>query len=465
MNAPLIWILVPLLTSTVLFAFRKQVQLCAYLAGFISLFLAVLALVLPIGQTINIGSFQFSLLSDLPVLGRKLVIASGDRPILFLLFIMGAYWFFTGSMFKIRNIIVPVELGLIGLLVAALAVEPFIYAALIIEIAVIVTILILIDPGQTSRKGILRFLIFQTMGMPFILLAGWFLASGEITPINEVQLTQSSLLLGLGFAFWLGIFPLYTWIPMIAEEVKSLVSGYVFSMLSLPVFLFLLNFLNNYAWLRDFTVIYSAFRWLGAIMIFTGGLWSLFQQNIQKLFGFLVLIANGLLFIALGIKGRMGMQILTATLIPRLLSFALMSLSLTIINKDFSKMSFESLAGLIWKKPFASVGILVSIFTVSGFPLLAGFPIVFHLAILLSDFSIISLILLTIGEVALFMTGLKFLFITVKRFKNMEFTTEKTIERLVIFILILLLLMIGIVPSFFFISISNILAKFTFLFE
>ncbi len=463
MNAPIIWIFIPILISAVLFIFRKRERLCAFLAGFISLFLATLALVLPIGEPIKLGTTQINLPSEFPILGRKFILGPGDGPILFLLYVIGAYWFFSSAFFKVRRIVVPIELGLIGLLVAALAVEPFLYTALIIEIAVIAMIPILINPEQIEQKGLLRYLIFQTLGMPFILLAGWFLASGEITPIGETQLIQSSLLLGLGFAFWLGVFPLYTWIPMMAEEAHPQVSGFVFSFLSLVTFLFLLNFLNNYAWLRDFAVIYPAFRWLGSIMILTGGVWSLFQDNVQKIFGFMVLITNGFLLMALGISGADGMRIFTNSLLPRMLSIALMSFSLMILNEDNSNWSVNSLIGLIREKPFVSAGIIVAVISVSGFPSLASFPEVYQLAKLISDFSPFTSVFLFFGELALFGTGIRLLSIMMQPSSNEDLRKEKSLERFVIISLIVLLLLFGLFPSFFSNFLSNLFVKFTFL--
>ena len=96
---------------------------------------------------------------------------------------------------------------MIALLVAALAVEPFLFSALLIEMAVLVSVPLLSPPGHPVGKGVLRYLIFQTLAMPFILFAGWVFGGVEINPADTQLLVQSVVLMGFGFAFWLAVFP------------------------------------------------------------------------------------------------------------------------------------------------------------------------------------------------------------------------------------------------------------------
>ena len=101
---------------------------------------------------------------------------------------------------------------------AARAVEPFLFGAVRVEIAVLVSIPMLVPPGTRPGRGVLRYLIFQTLALPVILLAGWAFNIVQIYPENQAALARASIFLGLGFAFWLGVFPFYTWIPMLSEE-------------------------------------------------------------------------------------------------------------------------------------------------------------------------------------------------------------------------------------------------------
>jgi hypothetical protein len=82
-------------------------------------------------------------------------------------------------------------------MVASIAVEPFLYAALFIEMAILLAIPMLSSIYHPPGKGIVRFLIYQTLAMPFILLAGWLLAGVEASPGDLGLTVQSAAMLGM----------------------------------------------------------------------------------------------------------------------------------------------------------------------------------------------------------------------------------------------------------------------------
>ncbi len=465
MSAPIVWILIPFLMALLLLGLRNRKILSVIIGTGFCLFLAVLALVTPIGQVVKSGPIQFSLPGELSVLGRVFTLTQQDMPILAFLFTLGAVWFFLSWENKRKSVFIPVGLSIIALLIAALTVKPFIYGALLIEVAVLACILLLSDQRKPVGNGIMRFLVFQTLGMPFLLLAGWFLASGEITPINEIQLTLSVVLLGLGFAFWMGAFPLHTWIPMIAEEVEPRISGFIFSILPLPVMLFLLDFLNSYAWLREFPAIFPAFRWLGAIMVLFGGVWSLFQRNIKRVFGYLVMVLSGLSVLALGVKGAQGIQILTYSFLPRFLSIALFSISINVLLKNKNGMTIEHLRGLVWNAPFSTLGIITAILASAGMPLLAGFPILQGLQAELFKLSYLALTMMIIGLFCLFLTGFKLLTIMFARPPTLTEEKETLHEKITLGLLTILILVVGLLPAVFNSFLSSLAGKFPFLLQ
>ena len=458
MSAPIIWIVFPILFMLFLLALRRRRKAVNTLGIFFSFLLAVMALVIPVNQTAGVGLFPFSLVSDWSVLGRVFSIRQTDLPFISFLYFIVTVWFFLSRDVEHQTLFIPLGLGVVATIIAALAVQPFVYAAMLIEAAVLGCVVMLIDSRYPVGRGTMRFLILQSLGMPFILLAGWFLASGEITPLNPTQLTLSIVLLILGFASWIGLFPLHTWIPMIAEDGNTLAAGFIFSILPLSVIFFLMDFMNSYTWLREYPLLYPVLRWLGSFMVLFAGVWAFFQKDLRQLFGYLIIALNGMALLSIGIKGDSGITLLTYFFLPRFLSIILFASSLLELEKAQIPFNLEEIPGLVGKAPFATLALLISIFSISGLPLLPGFPFVQSLIYDLINLSHLALILYLIGMLMFFLTGLHILTITqAKTTEGIKIKETPKIKSLLSFAMFLLLLA-GIFPGFinsFFLKLAN----------
>ncbi len=374
MSSPLIWIALPGLFAVLLFFLRRRSLLVSVLAGVFCFLLAALAWVLPIASVVKIGSFNFEIASVFTVLGRRFILDDGHRTFLLLLYLVSGFWFFGVRAARTHSLFVPLGLGMLALLVAASAVEPFLYAALLVEIAVLLSIPMLSPPGRPLSQGVLRYLIFQTLAMPFILFAGWSLAAIEANPSNLSLYPQAEVFLGLGFAFWLAVFPFYTWIPLLAEHAHPYIAGFVLTLLSTVILLLTLNFLDAFAWLRTNTLLMQGLRLSGLVMVGTGGVWSAFQRNPARLLGYAVIIENGFSLLALSVGFPTGGQMFARMFLPRMAALALMALALSIWQAQPGFAGFDQLKGMLRRTPLLSTAFLLACFSFAGLPLLGGFP-------------------------------------------------------------------------------------------
>jgi len=235
MNAPITWIISPAVVSIILF-FIKNRKIRGYFYIGISIVFAVLTVFIKIDLIGERRLLSIAVSSNLNILGRNFILLENDKYLIFLVYFFNAAWGFTSIVFNKSARFIPFGLMYTAFLLAAVSVEPFLYSALIIEVAVIMSIPLLVNSRTDRKNGISRYLIFQTLAMPFILLAGWFLAGGEINPVNPEQLVQATLLLGLGFIFWLAIYPFHSWVPMIFDETDPINSGFIFLLLKLVYF-------------------------------------------------------------------------------------------------------------------------------------------------------------------------------------------------------------------------------------
>jgi formate hydrogenlyase subunit 3/multisubunit Na+/H+ antiporter MnhD subunit len=257
-----------------------------------------------------------------------------------------------------------------------LAVRPFLYAALIIEMAVLISVPMLVETGQKPGRGLLRFLIYQTLAVPFILFAGFLLSGVETGPSDLTLIAQAAGFLAIGFAFLLSIFPLYTWVPLLAEESLPYAVGFIMAVFPTFSIIFGLNFVDRYSWLRDSESLYETLRMAGLLMLVSAGVWAAFQRHLGRIFAYAAVAETGISLLAFSLPDRQaGLQILFYLLVPRALAFAVWSLAVSILKSQSPDLKFSSLQGLARQFPVAVTGLVIANLALVGTPLLASFPV------------------------------------------------------------------------------------------
>ena len=373
MNAPTIWIIVPLLIGVLLLFINNQ-RLLSVAGGSITVALALLAQFVPIELAINVASFSLKIESSLTVLGRVLLIQPAEGSLLAVIYGAAALWFFGAEASMRATRIVPFGFMIIALMVASIAVEPFLYAALFIEMAILLAIPMLTSIYHPPGRGIVRFLIYQTLAMPFILLAGWLLSGVEASPGDLALAAQSTAMLGLGFAFLLAVFPLYNWIPLLLEEASPYSVGFLLWVLPTMTIIFGVGFLDRYSWLRSSSQLILALRYVGLLMVVTGGAFAAFQRHLGRIMAYGTIAETGFSLLALSLDSRLGIPILFLLIPARALGLAVWALSLTIIKENVETMRFGAAQGILRVTPLAGAGMIVASLSTGAFPLLAGFP-------------------------------------------------------------------------------------------
>jgi formate hydrogenlyase subunit 3/multisubunit Na+/H+ antiporter MnhD subunit len=374
MSAPLLWIILPAVLAIPAMLITNQ-RILSVLGGSVAVLLALVAWIIPIDQALQVGNFSLKIAPAIQILGRRLVLVPADGPLLAILYGLVAMWFFGGEVSNTTRRLVPFGFMVVALLVASIAVEPFLYAAILIEIAVLLAIPLLLPLTQSPGPGIVRFLIYQTLGMPFILFAGWFLAGVEASPGDLELAVQSATILGFGFAFLLAVFPLYTWLPMLAEEVSPYILGFLFWILPTITLIFGMGFLDRYAWLRTSEQLGQILSLSGLLMVVTGGLFSAFQRQLSRQMAYAVIAETGFSLLALSLPPDKAVDTVFLLIVPRSLALLVWAMSLTQMKEQVDPLRYKFVQGLAHSYPITAAGLILAHFSVAGFPLLAGFPI------------------------------------------------------------------------------------------
>ena len=400
MSAPTLWIIIPIFFGLLLLFINNQ-RILSVLGGLVAVALALIAQFVPIEFAMRFGSFSLKIDSSLVVLGRVLIIQPAEGSFLALIYGAAALWFFGAEASKTASRIVPLGFMIIALMVASIAVQPFLYAALFIEMAILIAIPMLTTIHAPPGRGVVRFLIYQTLAMPFILLAGWLLAGVEASPGDLALTAQSAAMLGMGFAFLLAIFPLYSWIPLLIEENSPYVVGFLLWILPTITIIFGAGFLDRYSWLRSSSQLILALRYLGLLMVVTGGAFAAFQRHLGRIMAYGSIAETGFSILALSLDLKLGIPILFLLIPARALGLAVWSLSLTVIKENVETMRFGAARGLLRITPLAGAGIIIATLSTGAFPLLAGFPARLALWESLSRVSLSSALWMSIGIIGL----------------------------------------------------------------
>jgi NADH-quinone oxidoreductase subunit N len=373
MNAPTLWIIFPIAIGILLLFINNQ-RFLSLVGGSLAVILATIAQFVPIEVALRVGSLSLRIDSGLTILGRSLIILPTEGSLLALIYGAAALWFFGAEASRTAPRIVPLGFMIIALMVASIAVQPFLYAALFIEMAILLAIPMLTSIYRPPGRGVVRFLIYQTLAMPFILLAGWLLAGVEASPGDLALTAQSAAMLGMGFAFLLAIFPLYSWIPLLIEENSPYIVGFLLWILPTITIIFGAGFLDRYSWLRSSPQLILALRYVGLLMVVTGGAFAAFQRNLGRIMAYGSIAETGFSLLALSLDLRLGIPILFLLIPARALGLAVWSLSLTIIKENVETMRFGAARGILRVTPLAGAGMIVATLSAGAFPLLAGFP-------------------------------------------------------------------------------------------
>lgn len=376
MTTPTIWIFLPVLFSLLLILVHRLHKLSVWIVCTISLLLAVVAMIFP--QNLDLRLFGRNFLFDdtFLILNRALIITGTELKTVAMLYLFSFLWNIAGMRFSVSRWFPTISLTITALWVSALAVEPFLYAALIVELIVLISVVLLTPRGEQAGSGVMRYLVLQTIALPFILLSGWMVTGIESAPSASTLILRGAVLILIGFSLWLAVFPLHTWLPMLADKTHPWVFSFVFLMQQSGLSIFLLKVLDQFAWLRNLNGVFPAMQWVGVLTVLAGGVLASMQTKVNRILAYLILIETGYSVLAIGLISQGGGEALALSFLPRALAYLQYAYTLSSIQQIAPEIDggFPSLRGLFTRLPFHSMSLIISLLSLLGLPALGLFP-------------------------------------------------------------------------------------------
>ena len=140
LSTPVLWVLFPLAMAALIGVFYQRQVLGIILTCLTAFGLSILAIFFPEDLLITIGSFEIVFTESIGFFGRKITVAVSMLPFISLIYAAAGLWAIISSLPNTPASFRPLSLAITALLTAVMGVEPFLYAALLIQTAVLASI-------------------------------------------------------------------------------------------------------------------------------------------------------------------------------------------------------------------------------------------------------------------------------------------------------------------------------------
>jgi proton-translocating NADH-quinone oxidoreductase, chain N len=225
---------------------------------------------------------------------------------------------------------------------------------------------------------------FLLFGMALIYTAFGTMQFGAIVaalvthdPLSPLVLSGFGMMM-VGIGFKLALVPFHMWTPDVYQGAPAPVSAYIATvskgavMAILIRFFFILRGFNNH-------YLFIAISGIAILSMFVGNILAIRQKNIKRLLGYSSIANMGYLIIILLTGSNKGVQASIFYLISYFFTtigaFGVISLLSTC---EFEAEKIEDFKGLFWKRPWIAIVFTLSLLSLAGIPLTAGFIAKFY---------------------------------------------------------------------------------------
>lgn len=408
MNAPLLWVVVPLASGLLLMLLSSHQRIMKLTALLICFLLGLIALLIPINSMIIFGSQTSLVFTDsLHILGRQLILERNQQPLLIFLFMLAAFWILASLIVRTHRFQIPVLMMQIGLSIGMISVRPLSFSIYFILLLTILPMPILQAQRKSDGSGLMRTMLSQILGVAFLGIGFWLMGAVSLNIADLMLIQRTILMMLIGFIFLLGIFPFHNWLVMLMMRYPSFSVGFTISLQQFSVFYLLLKILNEYTWIRTYIELYRGMVAIGLVMLLFGGLMALLSAIPRRLFAALVLAENGIVLVAIGMKSERG---LTAAMTLSVLRLLVMLVWAYIDQTELdSQQDYEKAQLKGEDQPPSLIDLsaarMLVYFILAGMPISLAFPEKIALLSSLSSISARNSFLLGIGMVLLLASG------------------------------------------------------------
>jgi NADH-quinone oxidoreductase subunit N len=311
-----------------------------------------------------------------------------------------------------------------------------------------------------SVEAALKFLVIASLATAFLLfgMALVYAATGSMgfTGIAQKFYTSGSspiLLIGTGMmfagiGFKLALVPFHMWAPDVYQGAPAPVTAFIATLSKGAIIAVALRFFveikgfSNPAFIMIITLV-------AVITMFTGNLLALQQTNLKRLLAYSSIAHMGYLLTTLIMGTSEGIQAALFYLIAYSITTLAVFGAITVLSfHDHDKENITDYRGLFQNNPWIAIILSISMFSLAGIPLTAGFMAKFYLVLAGMRVHlwllVFSLIINTVISAFYYLRVIKTMFTPspVQRFQIVSFTGH-----VILAVLVFAIFLLGILPS------------------
>ena len=267
----------------------------------------------------------------------------------------------------------PLTLFFMAIITACVAIQDATLAALLLEAAVIIGILIIATSAPDATFTSLRVLSVLVLLGPLLLIATWALASRSVDPndLSLVRLGGTSLVLAtvIGFA----VMPLGFWLPPVFRNGNPLAILLLGFTLQVVLLSRLSGVFTLSLWPGGQQFLFSLLILGGLITVIAAGVIAAFQTSISGILAYTFIADMGIVMIGIGLGTDALLRVAVLHLIYRGVAITGASTGLSVLRLSVGGDHLDQVKGAWQSSPLAVIGLLLAACSLVGMPLAAGF--------------------------------------------------------------------------------------------
>ncbi|MGH8461815.1 MAG: NADH-quinone oxidoreductase subunit NuoN [Stenotrophobium sp.] len=215
----------------------------------------------------------------------------------------------------------------------------------------------------------------QTGSLAFSGIAAWNHSAATVTGNGSelVLIGAAMMLAALGFK--LSAVPFHLWTPDVYDGAPAPVTGFLSTASKTAVFAVLLRFFIEAGFFR-YANLLDVLSAIAVASILVGNVLALFQNNVKRMLAYSSIAHMGYVLVALVAVGPLGTEAVGAYLLTYIVATLSAFGVVTLMSSPFGERDASQIydyRGLFWRRPYLTSIMTVSMLSLAGIPLTAGF--------------------------------------------------------------------------------------------